>query len=93
MYIQKELGTIGKGKSLMYGIQGDNPLCTIYLKGGGEVPDSLKGYWNDLQKAKDAVATHLNQGTLTKAAQEEKDYRARTLAAKNRPNKTTVKEA
>ena len=91
MYKEHSVGKLPSGKEIMYGIQDNNPLCTLYFKGGGQLPAELDGMWNDLKKAQKAVEAYLCKGNLTKEAQAEKDVKTAISEAKKRPNKTKVK--
>ena len=92
MFKERIVGELKSGKEIAYGIQGNNPLCTMYMKGGGQLPSCLSGYWNDLDKATAAAHAYVEKDTLSKPDQKKKDFRDNVNAAKKRPSKLKHKE-
>ena len=92
MYKETIVGKIKSGKELAYRVKDGDALYSIYFKGGGPVPAELSGSWNDTRQIVNAITAYINKDTLCEPDQAKKDYRKRTLAAKNRPNKLKHKE-
>ena len=92
MFEERIIGKIKSGKEFAYGLKkAGDPLCSIYFKGGGAVPEALGGFWNDLRKATKAVEQYINKETLTPKAQEVKEFKKGVAESKKRPSKLTVK--
>jgi len=92
MYKETIVGKLKSGKEIAYRVKQGDALYSIYLKGGGPVPDCLSGKWNDTRQIVNAINCYINKDTLCEPDQIKKDYKKSVAASKKRPNKLKHKE-
>jgi hypothetical protein len=92
MYKETIVGKLKSGKEIAYRVKQGDALYSIYMKGGGPVPDCLSGKWNDTRQIVNAITCYINKDKLCPVDEEKKQYKKRTAAAKARPNKLKHKE-
>ena len=82
------------GTDFRYRIEQGKNLYTVYREQGGEIPDVLKGGWNDLRQMSLAAIAYTNRKKpyLTEEQKAEKKQKEALLAAKKRPSKLKKKE-
>jgi hypothetical protein len=93
MYKETIVGKTKAGKKLAYSVKPNESLYTIHFTTGGQIPESLSGYWNDQRQIVQAITTYLNKDKLCKPDQEKKDYKKSIAESKKRPNKLKHKKA
>mgnify|MGYP005828485451 CR=1 FL=1 len=92
MYRETVVGNLKSGAAIAYRVKDGDALYSIYIKGGGQVPSVLSGFWNDTRQIENAINSYINKDKLCKQDQDKKDFRANVNAAKRRPNKLKQKK-